>query len=90
MCEAGMNYVPVAEAARLLETTEMRVLMMLKKNELQGKMVEEAWYVDKASLNLCEKPRAADVVPDRAQGARRAVHARLLSWRRGRSPLNLI
>jgi hypothetical protein len=57
-----MNYVPVAEAARLLETTEMRVLMMLKKNELQGKMVEEAWYVDKASLNLCEKPRAADVV----------------------------
>jgi hypothetical protein len=62
MCEAGTSYVAIAEAALLLETTEMRVLMMLKKNELQGKMEDEAWYVDKASLNLCEKPKAADVV----------------------------
>jgi hypothetical protein len=62
MCEAGTTYVAIAEAARLLETTEMRVLMMLKKNELQGKVEEEAWYVDKASLQLCDKPKAADVV----------------------------
>jgi hypothetical protein len=62
MCEAGTNYVPIIEAAQLLETTEMRVLMMLKKNELQGKMVEEAWYVDRSSLNLCDKPKAADIV----------------------------
>jgi hypothetical protein len=62
MCEAGANYVAIADAARLLETTEMRVLMMLKKNELQGKMQDEAWYVDKASLQLCGKPQAADVV----------------------------
>ncbi|NTV49084.1 MAG: hypothetical protein HGB32_06100 [Geobacteraceae bacterium] len=62
MCEAGMSFVPIAEAAQLLETTEMRVLMMLKKNELQGKMVDEAWYVDRSSLQLCEKPKAADIV----------------------------
>ena len=62
MCEAGINFVAIAEAAQLLETTEMRVLMMLKKNELQGKMVDEAWYVDRSSLNLCEKPKAADIV----------------------------
>jgi hypothetical protein len=62
MCEAGTNYVPIAEAALLLETTEMRVLMMLKKNELQGKMEDEAWYVDRSSLNLCNKPKAADIV----------------------------
>ena len=43
MCEAGTSFVPIAEAALLLETTEMRVLMMLKKNELQGKNVDEAW-----------------------------------------------
>ena len=65
MCEAGTNYVPIAKAALLLETTEMRVLMMLKKNELQGKMEDEAWYVDRSSLNLCNKPKAADIVrPD--------------------------
>jgi hypothetical protein len=62
MCVAGTNYVPIAEAAKLLETTEMRVLMMVKKDELQGKMVDEAWYVDRSSLKLCAKPRAADVV----------------------------
>jgi len=62
MCEAGTNYIPIAKAALLLETTEMRVLMMLKKNELQGKMEDEAWYVDRSSLNLCNKPKAADIV----------------------------
>ncbi len=62
MCEAGTNYVPIAEAARLLETTELRVLMMVKKNELQGKEVASSWYVDKASLQLCGKPKAADIV----------------------------
>ena len=62
MCEAGTSFVPIAEAAELLETTEMRVLMMLKKNELQGKMEDEAWYVDRASLQLCDKPKAAAIV----------------------------
>ncbi|HIJ89050.1 MAG TPA: hypothetical protein HPP97_15450 [Desulfuromonadales bacterium] len=62
MCEAGTNFVPIAEAAQLLETTEMRVLMLIKKDELQGKMVDEAWYVDRSSLKLCEKPKAADIV----------------------------
>ena len=62
MCNAGMNFLPIAEAAQLLETTEMRVLMMLKKNELQGKMDDDTWYVDRSSLKLCEKPKAADIV----------------------------
>jgi hypothetical protein len=62
MSVAGTNFVPIADAALLLETTEMRVLMMLKKKELIGKMVEEAWYVDHTSLNLCNKPKAADIV----------------------------
>ncbi|MFZ2951350.1 MAG: hypothetical protein WA003_17885, partial [Desulfuromonadaceae bacterium] len=62
MCETGTVFVPIAAAAQLLETTEMRVLMMLKKNELQGKMVDEAWYVDRSSLQLCSKPKAADIV----------------------------
>jgi hypothetical protein len=62
MCEAGTSFVPVSEAARLLETTEMRVLMMIKTNELQGKMVDEVWFVDRASLQLCAIPKAADIV----------------------------
>jgi hypothetical protein len=62
MCESGTAFVELAEAAKLLETTEMRVLMMLKKNELQGKMENEAWYVDRSSLNICAKPKASDIV----------------------------
>lgn len=62
MCETGTVYVPASAAARLLDTTETRVLMMLKKDELQGKQVDDEWYVDKASLQLCGKPKASDVV----------------------------
>ena len=62
MCKPGTSYVAIAEAAKLLETTEMRVLMMLKKNELQGKIEDEAWYVNMASLRQCDKPKAADIV----------------------------
>ena len=62
MCKAGTSFIPIAEAAHLLETTEMRVLMMLKKKELEGKLEDEAWYVERSSLRLCEKPKAADIV----------------------------
>jgi len=61
MCESG-TFITVAEGAQLLETTETRILMMLKKNELKGKMVDETWFVDKLSLGLCHKPKAADLV----------------------------
>jgi hypothetical protein len=40
----------------------MRVLMMLKKKELLGKEEGDSWYVDRSSLNLCDKPKAADIV----------------------------
>lgn len=62
MCETGTSFVAIAEAAQLLETTEMRVLMMLKKNELQGKVEDDLWYVDRSSLQLCAKPEAADII----------------------------
>lgn len=61
MCDSG-TFITIAEAAQLLETTETRILMMLKKNELLGKQENECWYVDKASLGLCNKPKASDIV----------------------------
>ncbi|NJD38241.1 MAG: hypothetical protein FIA89_07945 [Geobacter sp.] len=59
MCTSGTT-VLIAEAAALLATTETRVLMMLKKNELQGNQVDGDWFVDKASLQLCGKPKPSD------------------------------
>jgi hypothetical protein len=40
----------------------MRVLMMLKKKELEGRMEEDAWYVDRSSLQHCSKPVASDII----------------------------
>lgn len=60
MCDAG--FVSTEEAARMLGTTGMRVLMMLKKRELEGRLVDDTWYVATASLQLCGKPKASDVV----------------------------
>jgi hypothetical protein len=62
MCKPGTSFVGIKEAASLLETTEMRVLMMLKKKELEGRMEDEVWYVDRSSLLLCEKPKASAIV----------------------------
>ena len=60
MCVAGENFITMGEAAAALETTETRILMMLKKQELAGKQVDDIWYIDKASLQLCGKPQPSD------------------------------
>ena len=60
MCTAGTEFISISEAAAYLETTETRILMMLKKQELVGRQDDDVWYVDKASLQLCGKPKPSD------------------------------
>ena len=62
MGKAEPSFVPIAEAARILETTGIRVLMMLKKNGKLGKMVDGVWYVDRLSLLLCDRTEGADII----------------------------
>ena len=62
MCKPGTSFVSIKEAASLLETTEVRVLMMLKRKELEGMLEDDAWYVERASLQLCAKPKPSDIV----------------------------
>ena len=62
MCTAGADFITITEAANYLETTETRILMMLKKNELAGSQDDSGnWQIDKASLQLCGKPRPSDI-----------------------------
>ena len=61
MCREG-TFVSISEAARLLETTGTRILMMLKKQELAGRQVDGGWMIEKTSLQLCGRPKAADIV----------------------------
>jgi hypothetical protein len=43
-----------------MATTETRILMMLKRNELKGRQEADGWYVDQASLQLCGRPKPVD------------------------------
>jgi len=64
-CETGM--VPVEEAAAMLKTTPLNILMHLKRMLLEGKEIDGRWYVSEPSLtafrdghegpdrNLCQK-----------------------------------
>lgn len=60
MCTAG-TLISIDEAAAYLETTETRILMMLKNKELIGSQDNSgSWQIDKASLQLCGKPKPSD------------------------------
>lgn len=60
MCTAG-TLISIDEAAAYLETTETRILMMLKNKELTGSQDNSgSWQIDKASLQLCGKPKPSD------------------------------
>lgn len=46
----GENWTPIAEAAQLLGTTPLNVLMHVKRGLLVGAEHEDGWLVDTASL----------------------------------------
>ena len=55
--------ITIQEAAEFLATTETRILMMLKKQELAGVQSDDgSWMIDKAALQLCGKPKPSDIV----------------------------
>ena len=46
----GIEYLPASEVALQLETTETKILMLLKQKALGGELVEGSWFVTTASL----------------------------------------
>lgn len=50
----GVEYLAAADAAAQLSTTETRILMLLKRKALEGKLLDEGWLVTKASLACYE------------------------------------
>ena len=48
------EYVQASVAAEHLATTGTRILMLLKKKELSGELIEGSWFVTRASLNSYE------------------------------------
>ena len=62
------EYLPMAEAARLLSTTETRILMLLKQKALQGELLEGGWVVSTASLACYDKEAAAPAQQSHCSG----------------------
>jgi len=48
---AGAPHVPIMTAARELETTHLRVLMLLKHTVVAGVQVDGEWYIERGSLD---------------------------------------
>ena len=59
----GIEYLPAADAAEQLATTETKILMLLKQQALQGELVEGAWFVTAASLACYDKHAQQDQAP---------------------------
>jgi len=49
--ESGCEWITAEEAAQQLETTPLRVLMLVKKGVLCGREADGAWEVDRRSLD---------------------------------------
>lgn len=47
----GIEYLTAAEAATHLNTTPLRVLMLVKEQQLMGRQVGDAWYISRPSLD---------------------------------------
>ena len=54
----GVEYLAASEAAQRLSTTETRILMLLKQNELDGELQDGEWFVTTASLACYDKHAA--------------------------------
>ncbi|SEA72701.1 hypothetical protein SAMN05660420_02987 [Desulfuromusa kysingii] len=58
------TWLPLDQVAKQMGTTELNVLMHIKKNNLQAEEVDGKWFVLQASLNmfLSSPERSATVV----------------------------
>ncbi len=55
----GIPHIPIAEAAEELQTTHLRILMLLKHKVATGHQVDGEWYIEKNSL-ACLKSHGMD------------------------------
>ena len=63
----GIEYLPAADVAEQLATTQMKILMLLKEKALAGELINGEWYVTTDSL-ACYDAHGQDQV--KQQGCR--------------------
>jgi len=63
----GIEYLAASTVAQQLETTETKVLMLLKQKALEGELIEGTWFITTASL-ACYDPHGCE--PDKQASCR--------------------
>ncbi|HEY6872225.1 MAG TPA: hypothetical protein VI298_05790 [Geobacteraceae bacterium] len=59
----GTPHVPIEDAAQELQTTHLRVLMLLKQKVLTGCQADGGWYVERSSLDALKERGIPDAAP---------------------------
>jgi hypothetical protein len=44
------RYIPIAEAAKELKTTHLRLLMLIRRNLMKGCQVDGEWFVERCDI----------------------------------------
>lgn len=56
----GTLHIPLADAARELHTTPLRILMLIKREVMKGEQVEGEWYVDVTTFGCFQAHDSVD------------------------------
>ena len=56
----GAPHVLLADAARELQTTPLRILMLIKRKVMKGVQVDGEWYVDTTTFGCFQSHDTAD------------------------------
>lgn len=62
----AIEYLPVSAAAEQLATTEMKILMLLRKKILHGDLIDGSWFVTADSLAGYQPAREQEVLSCRS------------------------
>ncbi len=54
----GVPHITIAEAASRLHTTQLRLLMLLKKGAMKGCEIDGEWFIETDSLSCFERYEA--------------------------------
>jgi len=64
----GVPHIPIEDAAGELNTTQLRLLMLIKRDVMKGCQVDGEWYVEKGSLVCFRSYDTDDAKPGGCKG----------------------
>ena len=62
----GAPHLPIAGAAERLQTTPLRILMLIKQEVLAGRQVDGEWFVDSAAVDFLNQQGITGPPPTRS------------------------